>query len=190
MKVLVTGATGFLGAHTVAELCRSGHSVRLLARAQRRVPAALEPLGVEGTETILGDITEPTSVERALQGCDSVVHCGSIYSLDPRAAPPDQEDQRHRNYVGPGKGPPARVGSDRSCFQLRGSTLDWYSGGHLDARLSCYEAAGCVFSLQGGLRSGSSKLPGIRSLGKIPWSSPTPAPSGDPTTPILGKALK
>ena len=87
MKVLVTGATGFLGAHTVAELCRSGHSVRLLARAQRRVPAALEPLGVEGTETILGDITEPTSVERALQGCDSVVHCGSIYSLDPRAAP-------------------------------------------------------------------------------------------------------
>ncbi len=87
MKVLVTGATGFVGAHTVAELRRSGHSVRLLARAQRRVPAALEPLGVEGTETIMGDVTEPASVERALNGCDSVVHCASIYSLDPRAAP-------------------------------------------------------------------------------------------------------
>ncbi len=129
MKVLVTGATGFVGAHTVAELRRSGHAVRLLARVQQRVPAALEPLGVEGTETVLGDVTDPSSVERALNGCDSVVHCGSIYSLDPRAAPRIKKT----NVIGTtlvlgkahelGLDPIVHVSSFAALIGIRGSTL-------------------------------------------------------------------
>ena len=129
MKVLVTGATGFVGAHTVAELCRSGHAVRLLARAQQRVPAALEPLGVEDTETVLGDVTEPASVEKALNGCDSVVHCASIYSLDPRVS----SRIKRTNVTGTslvlekahhlGLDPIVHVSSFAALIGIRGSTL-------------------------------------------------------------------
>lgn len=85
MKVLVTGGTGFVGCHTVAELVRAGHTVRLLARSLERVGPALEPLGVYDVEVILGDVTDAEAIERGIDGCDSVVHCASVYSLDARA---------------------------------------------------------------------------------------------------------
>ena len=86
MKVMVTGGTGFVGSHTVAELVRSGHDVKLLVRDANRIRPALEPLGVGEVESVTGDITDEESVERALESCDSVIHCASVYSLDPRAA--------------------------------------------------------------------------------------------------------
>ena len=86
MKVLITGGTGFVGSHTVAELMRAGHEIKLLARSPDRVSSALGPLEVEDVETVVGDVTDPAAVERAIQGCDSVVHCASVYSLDPRAS--------------------------------------------------------------------------------------------------------
>lgn len=84
MKVMVTGGTGFVGCHTVAGLMRAGHEVRLLVRSPERVGAALDPLGVGDVESIVGDVTDPDSVERAVEGCDAAVHCASIYSLDRR----------------------------------------------------------------------------------------------------------
>jgi dihydroflavonol-4-reductase len=84
MKALVTGGTGFVGSHTVAELVRGGHQVRLLVRSPRRVGPALGPLGVTRVETAVGDVTDPGSVEAALRGCDAVVHAASVYSFDPR----------------------------------------------------------------------------------------------------------
>jgi nucleoside-diphosphate-sugar epimerase len=50
------------------------------------VPAALEPLGVGQVETAVGDVTDPGAVERALEGCDAVLHAASVFSLDPRKA--------------------------------------------------------------------------------------------------------
>ncbi len=89
MRVLVTGGTGFVGAHTVAALLEAGHDVRLLARSPERVVPHLAPLGVPAEslkDVIPGDITDATAVESALRGCDAVVHAASIYSLDPREA--------------------------------------------------------------------------------------------------------
>ena len=86
MKVMVTGGTGFVGSHTAAELIRAGHGVKLLARVPERVHDALSPLGVRDLEAVAGDVTDPGSVERCMQGCDAVVHCASVYSLDSRAA--------------------------------------------------------------------------------------------------------
>jgi dihydroflavonol-4-reductase len=82
--VLVTGGTGYLGSHSVAALARAGHRIRVLARSAEKVPAALGPLGVSGMETAIGDVTEPAAVERALTGCDAVVHAASVFSLDVR----------------------------------------------------------------------------------------------------------
>jgi dihydroflavonol-4-reductase len=84
MKVLVTGGTGFVGSHTVAELVRGGHQVRLLVRSPQRVSAALGPLGVTGVDAAVGDVTDPGSVEAALRGCDAVIHAASVYSFDRR----------------------------------------------------------------------------------------------------------
>lgn len=86
MKIMVTGGTGFVGSHTVAELIKNGHQVRLLVRKPERVAPALEPLGVTGIDLVIGDVTDRESVEEAARGCDATVHCGSVYSLDSRAA--------------------------------------------------------------------------------------------------------
>ena len=86
MRVLVTGGSGYLGAHAVSALLHAGHEVRVFARSADRVRAALEPLGAEVGDIAPGDVTDAASVEAALLNCDAVVHAASVYSLDPRDA--------------------------------------------------------------------------------------------------------
>jgi nucleoside-diphosphate-sugar epimerase len=80
MKVLVTGGTGFIGSHAVAALARHDHDVRLLARTPARVAPILEPHGVE-VEIVQGDVTDPTSVAAAIDGCDAVIHAAAEIPL-------------------------------------------------------------------------------------------------------------
>lgn len=75
-----------MGSHAVAALAGAGHRVRVLARSAEKIPAALGPLGVEGVETAIGDVTQRAAVERALAGCDAVLHAASVFSLDARKA--------------------------------------------------------------------------------------------------------
>jgi dihydroflavonol-4-reductase len=86
MRVLVTGGTGFVGCHTVAALLAAGHQVRLLVRDRQRIAPALGPLGITKVDAVVGDITNPGTVQQAIQGCHAVVHAASVYSLDPRRA--------------------------------------------------------------------------------------------------------
>ncbi len=87
MRVLVTGGTGFVGAHTVKSLLERGHEVRLFVRSPDRVVPALAPLGYGDIDDIVtGDVTDQGAVERAMEGCDAVVHAASVYSLDVRRA--------------------------------------------------------------------------------------------------------
>jgi dihydroflavonol-4-reductase len=86
MRVLVTGGTGFIGSHSVAALLSQGHQVRLLVRSRDRVARSLSPLGAAEVESVVGDVTAPRSVEEAMTGCDAVLHCAAIYSMDARAA--------------------------------------------------------------------------------------------------------
>ena len=81
MRVLVTGGTGFVGSHSVAALLRSGHEVRLLVRSPQRIAPALEPVGVHEVDWAEGDVTDPASVERAMKGCQAVLHAASVYSF-------------------------------------------------------------------------------------------------------------
>ena len=70
MKILVTGATGLLGANVVRELESRGREVRVLARKN----ASLSVLAGTEAEVVQGDITDRTSLRRAMAGCDTVVH--------------------------------------------------------------------------------------------------------------------
>ncbi|KAA9156539.1 SDR family NAD(P)-dependent oxidoreductase [Amycolatopsis acidicola] len=73
MKILVTGASGYIGSHTLATLRRRGHEVRALARNPERLRATLAPFGVDA-EVATGDMTDENAVATALQGCDAVIH--------------------------------------------------------------------------------------------------------------------
>lgn len=84
MLVLVTGGTGFVGSHSVAALVKAGHDVRVLARSLDRVAPTLEPHGVSVSDVVVGDVTDSDSVASAIVGCEAVLHCASVYSLDPR----------------------------------------------------------------------------------------------------------
>lgn len=77
MKVLVTGATGFLGSAVVRELLRNGEEVRVLVRPKAN------RLNLQGLdlEEASGDITDLDSVRRALEGCDRVYHVAALYTL-------------------------------------------------------------------------------------------------------------
>lgn len=77
MIVLITGASGFLGGAVAAELVAAGHEVRAL---QRR------PTGVAGVTDVLGSVTDPELVDRAVEGVEGVVHLAAKVSLagDPR----------------------------------------------------------------------------------------------------------
>ena len=83
MTTLVTGGTGFIGAHLVRALLARGDDVRCLARpASRR--DNLEGLPVE---VVAGDLCDRASLERAVAGCDTVFHCAAdyrLYARDPR----------------------------------------------------------------------------------------------------------
>jgi nucleoside-diphosphate-sugar epimerase len=84
--VVVTGGTGYVGSHAIAALAAAGHRIRVLARSPDRVGAALRPLGVDGVETMGGDVTDPAAVERVLEGADAVLHAASVFSMDARKA--------------------------------------------------------------------------------------------------------
>jgi dihydroflavonol-4-reductase len=71
---LVTGASGFLGWHVAHLLAERGHQVRALCRPASR----LRELDVE---RVVGDLRDPDSLRRAVEGCELVFHVAADYRL-------------------------------------------------------------------------------------------------------------
>jgi dihydroflavonol-4-reductase len=86
MRVLVTGGTGFIGAHSVKALVDAGHDVRLLVRNSDRIVRNLRPLGVDVSDYVVGDMCDEDAVGRALDGCDAVLHCAAVVALERKRA--------------------------------------------------------------------------------------------------------
>lgn len=80
MKVLVTGATGFVGAAVARALLREGWQVRALVR-QGADRSNLHDLNLEVS---IGDLTDPLSLEPALAGCTALFHVAADYRLGVR----------------------------------------------------------------------------------------------------------
>lgn len=91
MRVLVTGATGYVGSHAAAALSEHGHLVRVLARDASRVPSTLSPFGIE-PEVAVGDMTDSRSVSAALDGCDAVIHAAGEVGVSGGSGPPQQSN--------------------------------------------------------------------------------------------------
>jgi dihydroflavonol-4-reductase len=77
VTTLVTGATGFVGSAVVRRLLATGHAVRALTRqgSDRRNIAGL------AVEVVLGDLRDPDSLKRALEGCSALFHVAADYRL-------------------------------------------------------------------------------------------------------------
>jgi NADH dehydrogenase len=72
--ILVTGGTGFVGGHVVHALRQAGRAVRCLVRSRKKAGT----LATLGCELVEGDLTDPGSVRRALEGVTAVVHLVAI----------------------------------------------------------------------------------------------------------------
>jgi nucleoside-diphosphate-sugar epimerase len=76
MRVLITGANGFLGSHVADRLASDGHELRLLLRRTSKTEF-LEGLEYERAD---GDIRDARSLEAAAEGVEGVVHCAGLTS--------------------------------------------------------------------------------------------------------------
>src|SRR4051794_15121248 len=83
-RVLITGGAGFIGSHAADVLLAAGYQVRLLDNltaqvhgTSRRPPVYLD----RDAELIIGDITDPIAVDRALRGSDMVLHLASAVGV-------------------------------------------------------------------------------------------------------------
>jgi dihydroflavonol-4-reductase len=92
MKVLVTGANGFVGSHICRRLAERGDPVRALVRKDSDCRA----LNGVNVEFATGDILDPASLDRAMEGCDQVYHLAAIV----RFFTTDPEGMRAANTLG------------------------------------------------------------------------------------------
>ena len=98
MKVLVTGATGFVGSHAARALQDAGHAVRALVRTPAKLETVTARVGValDSLETVQGDIADPAAVTAALDGCEAVVHAAAVVGTDPSS----EADIEASNFAG------------------------------------------------------------------------------------------
>ena len=85
MKILVTGADGFIGSHLTEQLVSNGHAVRAfvlynsfnswgwLDQAPKKI--------LENLEIFSGDIRDPHGVKEAVKGCDAVLHLAALIAI-------------------------------------------------------------------------------------------------------------
>lgn len=73
-NVVVTGASGFIGAHLVERLLDVGHEVTCLVRSPDRLTAAIRAR----VRVVCGDVRDPESTRPAVRGADQVFHVAGL----------------------------------------------------------------------------------------------------------------
>ncbi len=89
MRTLVTGGAGFIGSHLVPRLVERGDDVVVLDTLEPQVHGGQQPELPDGVELIVGDVGDPDTADKALEGVDAVVHLAaavgvgqSMYEID------------------------------------------------------------------------------------------------------------
>ena len=133
MRILVTGAFGNIGSHTVPELLRRGHQVRAFNRLNtdaRKLAAGLK------VETVWGNVQDRAALDRATAGVDAVIHLAASI---PPGADEDPDEAQATNVDGTanvvaaceGQPSPPRL-LFTSTFDVHGHTLHKPPPRHVD----------------------------------------------------------
>ena len=77
MKILVTGATGFLGNNLARKLLELGHQVI----ATVRPTSDLRPLDGMDVETVLANLVDPAAISPIVQDVDLIIHCAAMIQI-------------------------------------------------------------------------------------------------------------
>ncbi len=118
MKVLVTGATGFVGSHLVRALAQAGHTVRVLYRSGSK----LRQFADLDLETAQGTLADSAALEAACAGCDILFHVAAkadYWKDDDRAALWQINVEGTRNILSAAKA----AGLRRVIFTSSASTI-------------------------------------------------------------------
>jgi uncharacterized protein YbjT (DUF2867 family) len=89
--ILVVGATGQVGHLVVRRLREQGHSVRALVRA---AGPAVNDLATTGAELAVGDLRDPASLDRAVQGVRAIVATANVVAPSHRGDTPEAVERR------------------------------------------------------------------------------------------------
>jgi len=86
-KILVTGASGFIGTHTVIDLLNNGYSVRGTIRDLNRAPDLKKLLAahtcyVDNLELVEATLTDPDCWEPVAEGCHGIFHLASPVPIE------------------------------------------------------------------------------------------------------------
>jgi uncharacterized protein YbjT (DUF2867 family) len=132
MRILVTGASGYVGAALVPRLQAAGHDVRGFARAPERVLAA----GVQLDDLVVGDAVSGTGLGRALDGIDAAYYL--IHSME---GPANSGFPEHERRAAERFATAARAAGVRRIVYLGGVVPQHARASrHLASRLAVEEA--------------------------------------------------
>ncbi|PJJ72656.1 uncharacterized protein YbjT (DUF2867 family) [Diaminobutyricimonas aerilata] len=170
MRILVTGATGYIGGRLVPRLLDAGHTVRVLVRDVERIRDVPWAPDVDVVE---GDLRDPEAVARAVDGCDAVYYL--VHSMSSAGAFEDVE-RRIAETVARAA---ARAGARRIVY-LGGLHPDGPLSRHLASRAAVGEillhSGVPTVALQAGvvIGSGSASFEMIRHLTEVLPYMPAP----------------
>jgi dihydroflavonol-4-reductase len=125
MKLVVTGATGFVGGAVARLLAERGHSVRALVRPGSDA-SALERAGVE---VVRGDLLDAPSLSAAVRGAEGLFHAAAVYSYSSRR--PEELYRVNADAVRTLFEAARAAGLRRAVFTSTVATLKWPGPGRL-----------------------------------------------------------
>ena len=102
--ILVTGATGFVGAHLLYQLVETNENVRAIYRSENTIEKVKQVFSLHGADVSLiskvewfkADITDVPSMITAFRGVRKVYHCAALISFNPK----DYREMRKVNIHG------------------------------------------------------------------------------------------